>query len=63
MDKRRAQQRKRVAKKVGNLSAPVVDRAEAARVIGGDAKKSTAPPKTTTYMSYTLESTMISNYS
>ena len=63
MDKRQAQQRKRVAKKVGNLSTPVVNQAEAVRVTGGDAKKSTAPPKTTTYMSYTLENTMITSYS
>jgi hypothetical protein len=63
MNKRRAQQRKRVAKKVSNLSTPVVDQAEAVRVTGGEAKKSTAPPETTTYMSYTLENTMISSYS
>jgi len=47
MDKRRAQRRQRVANKVGNLAAAAVGRAEAARVVGGDGKKSTAPPKTT----------------
>ena len=62
MDKRRAQQRKRVAKKAGNLSAPVwPGRGDASD--RGRYEKATAPPKTTTYMSYTLENTMISNYS
>jgi hypothetical protein len=61
MDKRRAQRRQRVANKVGDLSTAAVGRAEAARVVGGDGKKSTAPPKTTTYMTYTLSDTMISS--
>jgi hypothetical protein len=59
MDKRRAQQRKQVAKKVSNLS-PAAGRAEATRVVGGNTNKPAPKP---TYMSYTLENTMISNYS
>ena len=60
MDKRGAQRRQRVANKVGNLAAASVGRTEAARVVGGDGKKLTTPPKTTTYMTYTLNNTMIS---
>jgi len=44
-----------------NLSAATVGRTEAARVVGGDGKKLTTPPKTTTYMTYTLSNTMISS--
>ena len=57
MDKRRAQQRKRVAKKVGNLSA-AVDRAEATNVVGGNTQK---PVPKQTYMTVTLENTMVSS--
>lgn len=59
MDKRRAQQRKRVVKKAGNLSA-AVGRTEATQVVGGNTNKPAPKP---TYMTYTLENTMISNYS
>ena len=57
MDKRRAQQRKRVAKKVGNLSA-AVGRAEATNVVGGNTQK---PVPKQTYLSVTLENTMVSS--
>ena len=60
MDKRRAQRRQQVANKVGNLAAATVGRTEAVRVVGGDGKKLTTPPKTTTYLTYTLNNTMIS---
>ena len=59
MDKRRAQQRKRVVKKAGNLSA-AVGRTEATQVVGGNTNKPAPKP---TYMTYTLENTMISSYS
>ena len=59
MDKRRAQQRKRVAKKTGNLSA-AVGRTEATKVVGGNTQK---PVSKQPYMTVTLENTMISNYS
>jgi hypothetical protein len=56
MDKRRAQQRKRVTKKTVNLSA-AVGRTEATQVVGGNTNKPALGP---TYMSYTLTNTMIS---
>ena len=59
MDKRRAQQRKRVAKKAGNLSA-AVGRTEATQVVGGSTNKPAPKPA---YLSLTLENTMISGYS
>jgi len=59
MDKRRAQQRKRVAQKTGNLSA-TVGRTEATKVVGGNTQK---PVSKQPYMTVTLENTMISNYS
>ena len=59
MDKRRAQQQKRVAKKAGNLSA-AVGRTEATQVLGGNTNKPAPRPA---YMTLTLENTMISNYS
>ena len=62
MDKRKAEQRKRVARKVGDLSAAPVGRAAAAAVIGGEAKKPAPAPKPA-YLQLTLENTMISNYS
>jgi hypothetical protein len=59
MDKRRAQQRKRVAKKTGNLST-AVGRTEATQVIGGTTNKPAPKP---TYLTLTLENTMITTYS
>jgi hypothetical protein len=56
MDKRRAQQRRRVAKKAGNLAA-AVGRAEATQVVGGNTNKPALKP---TYLTITLENTMIS---
>ena len=58
MDKQRAQRRQRVASKVIDLTAA---RQSEERVVGGDTKKPT--PTTTkpeTYLTITLENTMIS---
>jgi hypothetical protein len=59
MDKRRVQQRKRVTKKAGNLSA-AMSRNEATQVVGGNTTKPAPRPA---YLTLTLENTMISNYS
>ena len=60
MDKRQVQRQQRGTSKVGDLSTAAVDQTEAARVVGGDAKKPTPTTKPATYLTITLENTMIS---